>query len=92
VTITGGLIGKVVLATENIKLEVLRVDFLVGAVGSNRLDRSVQLITQLGISFAHGHASARPVTGFIVLITTGELEVLAGIGLEELSSSRVRLV
>ena len=82
-TLTGraGCCGR--LAAENIEVEILRIDFLVSAVGAQRLDRVVEVVAQLGVGLAYREAGTRTVARVVVLVAADELEVLARVGFQE---------
>src|SRR5689334_2338542 len=77
----------------DVEREVLVVDLLVGAVGQHFLERLVEGVAQRGVLLAHGDAGA--IAEDRAGIEEGgadELEILAGVGLEEAQLERDAIV
>jgi hypothetical protein len=71
------------LLAVDIEVEVLVLDLLVRAVGTDRDDGGVDLV-QIGlVAFAHGNADAVTEVFLVGELRTDESEALAGIGLQE---------
>ena len=77
------LLRLLTFRTVDVVFEILGLDLLIGAVGTDFADCLIQGLAQIVVAFAYGNARAFTMVLRIAVPRSNEFEILAEIGLEE---------